>query len=706
MLSAHKVDSMTRALKHLFAATLVAGLALTLDSVAVAAAGPTLIGTQTIGANHDSNPAGSAEAFKTTATASGTIGTISVYLDAANTAGKVTVGIYTDALGHPGTLLASGSAASPLAGAWNDISVPSASLSAGLAYWIAVLGPSSSSGTVQFRDAPAGGNSQSSAEANLDALPSTWSQGNNYNNAPISAYATGTAATTPLLTVSPTSLSFGAQAGSSDPAPAQLNVSNSGAGQLSFTAATDQPWLHVAPTSGSAPQTLTVSASVSGLAAGTYTANVTVTSPGTQGSPATVPVSLTVTAPSPPSSGDWLTIEHDAARSGYNPDETAIGTANVNSLSQSWATTLDGKITASPLYVTGFLVNGATHDVVVEATSQNSLYAVDATNGTVLWKRNFGGQATNCAVPGGFGISASPVIDRASGRVYTVSDDGQLHTISLADGSDAAPALAVVENPTTNKVWGGLNFVNGALYIASASDGCDTYPWRGGVYRVDLSTGTPRVSGHFATVPSIPAPAGGGGIWGYGGVAADTSNGHIYAASGADSNEQYIPYGDRAIALDAGLNVLGTFAPLEPTTFPCTGAPCDMDFGATPTVYNPTGCPTMAAVGNKNGNLYVFKVSGLEASGAPLRFNTQHLPRRSRLRRCRRRTGLLARRPDAVRQRRGTRNQRNSSGRRRSDGAIRLHAQGRMESATRRHRHRPLRAAELYAHRRQRRGLR
>ena len=167
------------------------------------------------------------------------------------------------------------------------------------------------------------------------------------------------------------------------------------------------------------------------------------------------------------------------------------------------------------------------------------------------------------------------MIDRASGRVYAVSNDGVLRTVALADGSDAAQPLQVVTGPATNKVWGGLNLVNGSLYIATASDGCDTPPWRGTVYRVSVAGGTPTLAGSWAVDQSIPPPNGGGGIWGYGGVSSDTANGRIFAATAADSNELYTPYSDFAVALDSSLGFLGAFEPFHPSSFPCNGQPCD-----------------------------------------------------------------------------------------------------------------------------------
>jgi hypothetical protein len=99
----------------------------------------------------------------------------------------VVVGLYTDSAGNPGALLSQATITSPVAGAWNTIAVPAASVTAGTKYWIAVLGPTGT-GTVQFRDVPTGGRSQTSAQTNLSTLPSTWSPGSTYFNAPMSAY--------------------------------------------------------------------------------------------------------------------------------------------------------------------------------------------------------------------------------------------------------------------------------------------------------------------------------------------------------------------------------------------------------------------------------------------------------------------------------------------------------------------------------------
>jgi hypothetical protein len=155
------------------------------------ASGPLmLLGEQSLQSNLDYNPAGMAEAFQYTATASGTVDRLYVYVDGSSTATKVVLGLYADgADGEPGALLAQATITAPLKGAWNAVAVPPTSVAAGSNYWIAVLGPSGS-GTVRFRDlSSGGGRALTSMATNLTTLPATWSTGSTYDNSPMSAYA-------------------------------------------------------------------------------------------------------------------------------------------------------------------------------------------------------------------------------------------------------------------------------------------------------------------------------------------------------------------------------------------------------------------------------------------------------------------------------------------------------------------------------------
>jgi hypothetical protein len=133
----------------------------------------------------DTNSSGSAEAFQATATASGTVKVLSVYLDSSSTAATLVVGLYTDSGGHPGTLISQATTSLLTSGAWNNIPIPGAAVTSGTKYWLAILG--TGNGTLAFREG-SGCTSENSLQTNLTALPSTWSSGAVYPSCPLSGY--------------------------------------------------------------------------------------------------------------------------------------------------------------------------------------------------------------------------------------------------------------------------------------------------------------------------------------------------------------------------------------------------------------------------------------------------------------------------------------------------------------------------------------
>jgi hypothetical protein len=152
---------------------------------------PPLVGSQQIQPNVDSNPAGTAEAFRYTAASTGSAGKLSIYLDSTSTATKVIVGLYTNtSAGNPGVLLTSGTITKPIAGAWNTVTVRATDVTAGTDYWLAVLAPFKA-GTIKFRDLPdgTGGPTQTSAQKSLMSMPSSWKTGTRFANSPASLFA-------------------------------------------------------------------------------------------------------------------------------------------------------------------------------------------------------------------------------------------------------------------------------------------------------------------------------------------------------------------------------------------------------------------------------------------------------------------------------------------------------------------------------------
>src|SRR5213594_4262987 len=92
-----------------------------------------------------------------------------------------------------------------------------------------------------------------------------------------------------------------------------------------------------------------------------------------------------------PQSLSVLTQHNDNTRSGWNDNETALTTSNVNVQQFGAVFTLpvDGQVYAQPLVVGHLLIGDGYHNVVFIATVNNTLYAFDGDNGTLYWQKSF-----------------------------------------------------------------------------------------------------------------------------------------------------------------------------------------------------------------------------------------------------------------------------------------------------------------------------
>jgi len=158
-------------------------------AIVAAEASGMLVGSSAVQASGDTESAGSAEAFEYTASTTGTVHSLSLYVNTGNTASTIMVGLYSNVSGAPGTLLSSATITSPTSGAWHAVGVPAVAVSSGTAYWLAALAPS---GTLALRDVGSGGGpARSSSSNSLKELPASWSSGASWASAPASFYASG-----------------------------------------------------------------------------------------------------------------------------------------------------------------------------------------------------------------------------------------------------------------------------------------------------------------------------------------------------------------------------------------------------------------------------------------------------------------------------------------------------------------------------------
>src|ERR1700731_3517497 len=134
---------------------------------------------------------------------------------------------------------------------------------------------------------------------------------------------------------------------------------------------------------------------------------------------------------------DVLGYRNDSFNSGPQLNETVLTPANVNvaDFGKLFSTPVDGYVYAQPLYKTGVNISvgpaPGTHNVAYVATEHDSVYAIDADNGQVLWKDSLINPAAGATpVPNTdvgaiiqpeIGITSTPVIDPAINTLYVVA---------------------------------------------------------------------------------------------------------------------------------------------------------------------------------------------------------------------------------------------------------------------------------------------
>ncbi len=255
-----------------------------------------------------------------------------------------------------------------------------------------------------------------------------------------------------------------------------------------------------------------------------------------------------VRTPQPLDDGDWPTYHRDSARTGAAPSSPALGT-----LRDAWSAQLDGAVYAEPLVV---------HGRVIAATEANTVYALDASDGHVVWKRNVGPPMPLSALPCGnidaLGITGTPVYDPATGLVFAVAElSGGSHVLVGLDAADGSLVVQrEVEPPRGDRLAyqqrAALALLDNRVYIAYGGLYGDCSDYTGTVLSVP-TTGDGTIDSYV--VPTARE----GGIWAPGGPAVDGSRLLVGVGNG-ESTTSY-DGSDSVLSLDASLKRTDFFAP-------------------------------------------------------------------------------------------------------------------------------------------------
>ncbi len=256
---------------------------------------------------------------------------------------------------------------------------------------------------------------------------------------------------------------------------------------------------------------------------------------------------------------DVLTYHNNNARTGLNSAETTLTLGNVNSTTfgKLFTLTVDGLVDAEPLYLSAVPISGSgTHNLLIVATENDSVYAFDADTGAKIWHMSTLGSGEtvsddrSCSqVSPEIGITSTPVIRRPAGSngvIYVVAmsknSSGdyfqRLHALDATTGKemykgpvaitakypgtgDNSSGGYVVFDPAQYKERSGLLLLDGVIYLTWASH-CDIRPYTGWV--MGYSATTLKQTAVINVTPNGNE----GAIWGAGGgLTADTS-GNIF----------------------------------------------------------------------------------------------------------------------------------------------------------------------------------
>ncbi|HYK93399.1 MAG TPA: PKD domain-containing protein [Thermoplasmata archaeon] len=295
-----------------------------------------------------------------------------------------------------------------------------------------------------------------------------------------------------------------------------------------------------------------------------------------------------------PESTDWPMFLHDMARTGANPAERTIASANVSDLGWTWQYNTSGAVSSSVAVV---------NETAYFGSWDGHLYAVNARNGSLEWRTSLGGTAdyTGCGEPG---IASTPIV--WNGTVYIGGGNPWEYAVSASNGSilwhlDLANVSGSSTPWTAHKIWSSAAVYNGSLYVGIAS-GCDSPLVRGALFQVALSDHT--LEHVFWT---LPAGQIGPGIWSSPSI--DPGTNTVWITTGNEGSTD-TKYARSVVELNAS-NISQVLGYAQRSV-----AFQDLDFGDGATLFHSSsGTPMVVAV-NKNGVAYAFNQSALHANGS------------------------------------------------------------------------------------------
>ncbi|MDT5038334.1 MAG: hypothetical protein QOE03_3519, partial [Micromonosporaceae bacterium] len=299
--------------------------------------------------------------------------------------------------------------------------------------------------------------------------------------------------------------------------------------------------------------------------------------------------------------GDWTTYHHDNGRTGVAPDLGPLGT-----LSRAWTAALDGAVFGQPLVV------GAR---VFAATENDTVFALDAATGAVVWSAHVGTPVRRSALPCGnidpLGITSTMVYDESTNLLFALAEQtGAQHMLVSIDATTGQvvaqrPAEPPMGDRVAHQQRAALNLLGGRVYIAYGGLFGDCGNYIGSVVSLP-TTGTGALTS-FAIPTQREA-----GIWAPGGGTLVGGN-LVYAVGNGAATSGTYDGSDSVVAVTPQLQLADRFAP---TTWPQDNA-ADLDLGS----MTPALVGSFVYADGKRGTAYTLRANQFGGIGGQIAQN-------------------------------------------------------------------------------------
>jgi hypothetical protein len=304
-----------------------------------------------------------------------------------------------------------------------------------------------------------------------------------------------------------------------------------------------------------------------------------------------------------PSTHDWTRFGWNVSRTNASTDETGITASNVATM-QRQQIEIDGTVDSSPIYLHGVSVKGSTHNVFFVTTIYGKTIAIDADNGSILWRytpNRYSSWAGSRQI-----TTATPVADPNRQYIYAASPDGHIQKLAVADGH-AVWSTPITRLSEREKIASALNYDRGRVIAVTGGYIGDAPPYQGHVAILDAASGqlthiwNSLCSDRRELIAPNSCGQSGSAIWGRAGAVIDSATGDIYIATGNALWDGRANWGDAAIALDSSAtNILDNYTPTNTEELSAS----DADLGSTSPALLGGG---YVAQGGKDGSIRLLE---------------------------------------------------------------------------------------------------